>query len=113
MNFKDRVGGDQGHRAGVAAMSGGRRSIQGVNLASESTGSGQAIEYGPRAVPRDLLVPLWQKHRSLLRDVPQVGVSPTDVHDVGEMESESWGEEDETSLHHVDRCREIVCQCSQ
>ncbi len=56
-----------------SGMSGGRRSIQGVNLASESTGSGQAIECGPRAVPRDLLVPLWQKHRSLLRD----GVTPT------------------------------------
>jgi len=68
----------------ICGMSGGRRSIQGVNLASErpdttrreSPGSGQAIECGLRASHRDLLVPLWQKHRSLLRD----GVPPTSSH---------------------------------
>jgi hypothetical protein len=62
-----------------SGMSGGR--LESVNLESESLdttrrefpGSGQTIESGPRTVPRDLLFPLLQKHRSLVWD----GVPPT------------------------------------
>ena len=67
-------------------MSGGTRSLASVNLASErldttrreSPGWGQAVESGPKEVPRDLLVPLWQKHRSLVRDgVPSTSSNPS------------------------------------